>query len=600
MPRHESTSTGAETVHWDLTHLHADANSVREAMSEIHTDAERFTSSYRGRVAALEPEKFARAMSELGAIQDRVGRAFAYAYLDWSTDTADTAKGALLQSVRESYTAIAKRILFFELEWTHLEDDRAEAILGDPAADAYRHYLRVLRLQRDHLLSEAEETVLVEKSLVGAQAWTRFFDETMGVLRFEIGEATLTQQQILARLHDSEREVRKEAALAFTDGLKGELRSLTFIFNTLLADKHSDDRLRRYDHWLASRNLSNEVADEVVDRLVEAVQSGYGLVGRFYRLKRRLLGLDELFDYDRYAPVGESSTRYEWEDARRIVQTTYSAFHPEMGRIASRFFDDNWIDAALSPGKRSGAFSHGTVPSAHPYVLVNYTGRIRDVQTLAHELGHGIHQTLSGSQGVFQADTPLTTAETASVFGEMLVFQQLLEAEKDPGNRLAMIVGKLDDTMATVFRQVAMNRFEDRVHRARREGGELTADAFSSHWLETQTAMFDGAVTLGDHYASWWAYIPHFLHTPGYVYAYAFGELLVLALYRKYVEEGPGFADRYVELLSAGGSDWPHVLVGRLGIDLTDPDFWARGIEAIGVLVSEAEALAETAAIRVR
>ena len=303
-----------------------------------------------------------------------------------------------------------------------------------------------------------------------------------------------------------------------------------------------------------------------------------------------------MMDYDRYAPVGESDRRHSWEEARRIVLDAYDDFHPLVGQIAARFFDESWIDAPVVPGKRGGAFSHGAVPSAHPYVMMNYTGRIRDVQTLAHELGHGVHQYLSREQGVLQADTPLTTAETASVFGEMLVFQRLMEAEDDPANRLAMLVGKIDDTMATVFRQVAMNRYEDAVHTERRSAGELSTDRFCELWMDTQRDMFKGSVTLGDHYRYWWSYIPHFLHTPGYVYAYAFGELLVLALYEEYRKRGDSFPDLYVDLLRAGGSDWPHVLVGRLGVDLTDLGFWQQGLAAIEALIAEAENLAAATA----
>jgi oligoendopeptidase F len=334
------------------------------------------------------------------------------------------------------------------------------------------------------------------------------------------------------------------------------------------------------------------VQDNVVDSLVSSVTSRFDIVGRFYRLKGRLLGVDQMMDYDRYAPVGEAATRYGWDEARSIVLDAYGDFHPKMGAIAGEFFDKRWIDARLAPNKRSGAFSHGAVPSAHPYVLVNYTGKIRDVQTLAHELGHGVHQYLSRSQGIFHADTPLTTAETASVFGEMLVFQRLMAAETDPKNRLAMLVSKIDDSIATVFRQVSMNRFEDRIHSDRRSKGELSVDALSEAWIETQSSMFDGAVTLGEHYRYWWSYIPHFLHTPGYVYAYAFGELLVLALYARYLEEGSAFPEKYLELLASGGSDWPHVLVSKLGIDLTDLSFWNRGLDAIDKMVAEAEALA--------
>ncbi|MFW5973055.1 MAG: M3 family oligoendopeptidase, partial [Bacteroidota bacterium] len=333
-----------------------------------------------------------------------------------------------------------------------------------------------------------------------------------------------------------------------------------------------------------------------VDALIGAVTSRYDIVARFYRLKARLLGIDRLMDYDRYAPIGEADRRYDWGEAKEIVLTSYRDFHPQMGETARMFFDQRWIDAPVVAGKRGGAFSHGAVPSVHPYVLMNYTGKIRDVQTLAHELGHGVHQYAARRQGVLQSSTPLTTAETASVFGEMLVFQRLMKIESDERNRLAMLVGKIDDTIATVFRQVAMNRFEDRVHQERREAGELPADRFGELWMETQDAMFQGSVTLGEHYRHWWSYIPHFLHTPGYVYAYAFGELLVLALYARYLLVGDAFADQYLALLEAGGSDWPHRLVGRLGVDLTDPDFWARGLSAIEDLVVQAEELADRVA----
>jgi oligoendopeptidase F len=307
--------------------------------------------------------------------------------------------------------------------------------------------------------------------------------------------------------------------------------------------------------------------------------------------------VDELYDYDRYAPVRETDSTYEWDEARSLVLDAYEDFHPEMSQTAHRFFEDDWIDAALASGKRSGAFSHGTVPSAHPYVLLNYTGKARDVQTLAHELGHGVHQYLAREQTIFHHGTPLTTAEMASVFGEMLVFQRLMRREKDPANRLALLMSKIDDTIATVFRQVAMNRFEARIHTDRRENGELQSDEFAEHWMETQRAMFEGSVTLGDHYQHWWSYVPHFLHTPGYVYAYAFGELLVLALYARYEESDGGFADQYLDLLRSGGSDWPHELVGQMGVDLEDEDFWQNGLSHIEMLIEQAETLADQTAV---
>ncbi len=389
-----------------------------------------------------------------------------------------------------------------------------------------------------------------------------------------------------------DRALRRAAAAAFTAGLKDLRRTSTTIFNTVLADKASDDRLRHYPTWISARNLSNEVDDKTVDALVQAVTSRYDIVARYYRLKRRLLGLDELFDTDRYAPLPAADRHYPWEEARELVLDAYGRFHPRLAEIAGWFFDRRWIDAPPRPGKYGGAFSAGVVPSVHPYILLNYDAKPRDVMTLAHELGHGVHQKLSGVQGLLQADTPLTTAETASVFGEMLVFQDMMARETDPAVRLGMLTSKIEDSFATAFRQISMNRFEHAIHTARREEGELTAERFSELWLETQRAMFGDSVTLTEDYGLWWSYVPHFIGTPGYVYAYAFGELLVLALYARYQQVGPGFADAYIEMLSRGGSDWPHAIVAPLGVDLTDPGFWQGGLGILEGLVAEAEALA--------
>lgn len=585
--------TGAEAVHWDLTDLYPNRESLEQDLVIAEEEANRFASQYRGNISAMDAAELAGALKAYEVLQDRIGRAYTYAYLQWSTNTEEAARGALLQTVREAYTRISQELIFFELEWAAVPEERARQLLSQPELEPYRHYLELQLLQKEHLLSEPEEKILAEKAVTGAAAWNRFFDETLGAARFNVDGESKTEQEVLAMLYEPDRAVRQKAALAFTEGLQRHLRELTFVFNTILADKASNDRLRKYKTWLSSRNLANEVSDDVVQALIEAVTSRYDLVARYYTLKRRLLGLDEMYDYDRYAPIGEADTVYTWSEAREVVSSSYHAFHSEMGKIVDYFFDQNWIDAALAPGKRGGAFSHGAVPSAHPYILMNYTGKIRDVQTLAHELGHGVHQYLSRKQGVLQADTPLTTAETASVFGEMLVFQRLMQQEDNPRNQLAMLAGKIDDTIATVFRQVAMNRFEDRIHTARRGEGELSPDRFSEFWLETQTDMFQGSVILGEHYRFWWSYIPHFVHTPGYVYAYAFGELLVLALYARYKEEGAVFADRYLGLLEAGGSDWPHKLVGKLGIDLTDLSFWNEGLGAIEDLIVRAEELAE-------
>ncbi|MEQ9103664.1 MAG: M3 family oligoendopeptidase [Rhodothermales bacterium] len=586
--------TGAEAITWDLTDLYTDGETAIADLGSTGDKARMFAEQWAGRIASATPDAFAVALAAYAELQDATGRAYTYAYLAWSANTADPAAGKLLQNVKERYTAIASTLLFFELEWSQMDDTRAHACLEHPGTGMAKHWLTVLREQKQYLLSEPEERIVLEKSLSGRSAWNRFFDETMGAMRFSLDGEEVTQQQVLSKLHDADASLRKSAAAAFTEGLQKHNRTLTFIFNTILQDKATEDRLRGYPSWISARNLSNEVADGDVEALVEAVTGSYGHVRRFYRLKARLLGLDVLNDYDRYAPVGEADKHIPWDEARRLVTESYAAFHPELGAIVDQFFEQRWIDAALHPSKRGGAFSHGAVPSAHPYILMNYTGKVRDVQTLAHELGHGVHQYLSREQGIFHADTPLTTAETASVFGEMLVFQRLLASESDPSNRLAMLMGKIDDTMATVYRQVTMNRFEDRIHTMRREEGELGADQFSDAWMETQSAMYGDSVTLTNDYRWWWSYIPHFLHTPGYVYAYAFGELLVLALYQRYTSSGDDFPDRYRELLAAGGSDWPHELVGKMGIDLRDASFWKAGVDMIGRLVDEAETLAQT------
>ncbi|WP_022834457.1 M3 family oligoendopeptidase [Salisaeta longa] len=589
----EQTATGAEHVRWDLSDLHASPDTLDDTLATLAEEAAAFAERYHGQIAALDAPALAEALATVADLQDRIGRAYAYAYLHWSTDTNDPARGALLQKTRERYTQIHKQLLFVNVEWAAIDEAVAHERLQHDALAPYRHYLALEQAHKAHILSEPEEKILSEMQVTGRSAWARFFDETVGALRFSMDGETLTQQEILSKLYTADRDVRRRAAAAFTEGLTEELRTFTFVFNTVLADKAATDRLRGYDHWMQSRNEANEVDDATVDALITAVTERYDLVGRFYRLKRRLLDLDTLYDYDRYAPVAAADTRYDWSDAQDVVLRAYADFHPDMADVARRFFAEDWIDAAVGEGKRSGAFSHGTVPSAHPYVLMNYTGRPRDVQTLAHELGHGVHQFLSREQTIFHHGTPLTTAETASVFGEMLVFQRLLAQEEDPGNRLALLVSKIDDTLATVFRQVAMNRFEARIHTARRTEGELSTDALDAAWLETQTAMFDGAVTLTDDYRHWWSYIPHFIHTPGYVYAYAFGELLVLALYERYRHAGDAFADRYLDVLRAGGSDWPHRLMAPLGVDLTAVDFWQRGLTAIEDLIGRAEALAD-------
>jgi oligoendopeptidase F len=587
--------SGAEEVVWDLSDLYnsGDDPLLEKDLSESTKRAEAFASSYRGRVGSLDAHELARLLQEYEQILELSGKAGTFTYLHWSTNTEDPARGALLQRLHEHSSRLQQQLLFFELEWAHVEEKQAVAVMADPALSHYRFWLTLARRYRPYLRSEAEEKILAEKAVTGRNAWVRFFEEVHSGARYTLEGEELPQQSVLTKLYEPDRTQRKHAADAFPAGLQNMRRVNTYVFNNLLADKASDDRLRSYPTWISARNLANQIDDTTVQALVQAVIGRYGIVARYYALKKKLLGLEELFDYDRYAPLPSANRRYRWQEAKQMVLEAYSGFHPEMGEIAESFLIQNWIDAAVRPGKRGGAYSHGAVPSVHPYIFMNFEGTPRHVMTLAHEMGHGVHQYLSREQGILSADTPLTTAETASVFGEMLVFQKLMSVEKDPQVRLSMLVQKIEDTFATVFRQTAMNRFEEAIHGARRGEGELTTDRFNELWMKTQGEMFEGSLTLTDNYGIWWSYIPHFIHSPGYVYAYAFGELLVLALYARYQDIGSSFPAAYRDLLAAGGSDWPEELIRPLGVDLKDPTFWDKGLGMIAEFVEQAEGMAK-------
>jgi oligoendopeptidase F len=465
-----------------------------------------------------------------------------------------------------------------------------------PQLARYRHFLKQKRAWKPHYLSEPEEKVLDEKGITGRSAFNRLFEESTAGLKFTFSargtSQSLTLQEILARLYDPDREARRAAAEGISAGLEQHARLFTFIFNTVVLDHDVDMRLRHFAGPMDSRNLANEISPAVVDALMTATERSFPLVQRYYRLKGRLLGLDKLYDYDRYAPLSGDMPSCDWPTAQAIVQESYSAFSPDAGRVIGQFFDRRWIDAALRPGKRGGAFSSSAVPSVHPYILMNYTDRLRDVMTLAHELGHGLHQYLSRGQGYLQCDTPLTTAEMASVFGEMLTFRRLQERYPEPRLRLAMLCGKIEDAFATVFRQVVLTRFEQSLHRARKAEGELSAPAINGLWMQANRAMFGDVVEITEGYQWWWSYIGHFIRSPFYCYAYAFGELLVLALYQKYRQDGQAFVPRYLELLASGGIDAPHALLAKLGVDVTDPAFWELGLRLLGEMVAEAERLA--------
>ena len=593
----------AEDVAWDLEPLvnGKGVDGVDELLAAADDLAARLADR-RGQIADLGAAELDEHMRQLAELHELLGRAGSYASLRFAVDTADPAIGALMQRVQERSTAIGTKLIFFDLEWAALPEDHAEDLLADPDLHWCAHHLRTIRRYRDHLLSEPEERILTEKSVTGRNAWSRLFSELSSAITVELpdpeadgGTRTTKLEGALSRLADPDREVRRQAAEAVTAGLEPGLRTRAFVFNTLLHDKAVDDRLRSYPTWLTSRNLANEATDESVAALVDAVKGRYDIPQRWYRLKADILGLDRLADYDRMSSVAESDARIGWSAARELVLESYRSFSPDMADIAHRFFDESWIDAPVRSAKRPGAFCSYTVPSHHPYVMLNWTGRRRDVLTLAHELGHGLHAYLARDQGIFHQGTPLTLAETASVFGETVTFGRLLDDTADPGERLALLAESIEGAIATVFRQTAMNQFEAAVHTARRDEGELSVDRFGELWAATQEEMLGEAVEVTEGYRTWWSYIPHFIGTPGYVYAYAYGQLLALSVYARYEEQGGDFVPRYVHLLSSGGSMPPEDLGRIVGCDLADPGFWAAGLDIVQGQLEAAETAAHEA-----
>ena len=586
--------TGAEDVAWDLSHLFEgiDDPRIESEVSRAEADAAAFRERYHGAVAGLDAVSLADAVAEYERIEAALVRPLTYAHLVFATNMADPARGALVARLGEKAASLDTRLLFFGLEWAAVDDDVADTLLADPALDHWRHHLQSLRKFRPYLLSEPEERIVTEKTVSGTSAWSRLYEELLGALRVTIDGEGLSLEPAMAKLYDPDRDVRKTAAGAITEALGPGLRTRTFVFNTILLDKSIDDRLRDYPTWLSSRNLANETTDEAVEALVHATTSRYDLPQRYYRLKARLLGLERLEHYDRFAPLSSDATTVPWDEARATVVDAYTDFSEEAGAAVARFFDESWIDGPVRPDKRTGAFCAMTVPGVHPYVLMNYTGDRRAVLTLAHELGHGLRGVLAEPLGYINSSTPLTTAETASVFGEALTFERLLGQEDDPHRRLDLLTGRIEDAIATTFRQIAMNRFEDAVHTERRGRGELAPERMGELWLECQAELFGDAVGL-EGYTPWWSYIPHFTGAPGYVYAYAFGYLFSLAIYRRYVLEGNSMVEPYLDLLRAGGSRSPEELARIVGLDLTDPSIWASGLDALGEELDEAERLAD-------
>ncbi|HET7483028.1 MAG TPA: M3 family oligoendopeptidase [Actinomycetota bacterium] len=589
------TTTDASEVRWDLEPLvdGRGPEGVDALLDQADGVAERLAAS-KGRIAEMDAAEFADLLEGIAELRELTGRAGNYAQLWFSTDTQDPRRGALMQKVEERTTEIGTKLLFFELEWAALDDAHAQKLLDDPALANARHHLEVQRRLRDHLLSEPEERVLAEKAVTGRAAWVRLFNEHISAVEATIDGDSIPLDAALSNLLSPDRDLRQRTADAVTEALEPGLRTRGFIYNTLAADKATDDRLRGFSHWLEGFNISQEASDEAVAALVAAVRERYDLPQRWYDLKRRLLGLEKLAHYDRLAGVSQDDVEFGWDEARTVVLDCYDSFSTELGDITRRFFDENWIDAPAVPGKTTGAFCAPTVPSVHPYVLLNYTGKRRDVMTLAHELGHGVHQYLGAKQGIWHHTTPLTMAEVASVFGETITFNRLWATADSDESRFSLLTRQIEDAISTVFRQVAFNQFEDRSHNARRNEGELSLDRFAEIWMETQGEMLGPAFDLSDDYHAWWSYIPHFIHVPGYVYAYAFGMLLALSVYRRYEERGDEFVPLYLEMLGAGGSRSPEDLAAIVDCDLTDPGFWHGGLALIERDIERAEETSTT------
>ena len=596
MTVHEDADLNAADVAWDLDPLVDGAG--QEGVVQLLEQAEVLTGQleqWRGRIGELEATELALAMSTLSEIQDRLGRAGSWVSLRFSVDTSDPARGAAMQKFQEQATELSTRLIFLELEWAEVPEAKASVLLESAELDFCRYYLESARRYRPHLLTEPEEKILAEKDVTSSSAWSRLFDELTSAMVVDLPDGPTSLEQGLSRLGSPDRDERQIAADAVTAALEPGLRTRAYVFNTLMADKSTDDRLRSYSSWVASRNLANQASDSSVQALVDAVVDRYDIPQRWYRLKAQLLGVEKLADYDRNASIATVEEEFSWSQATDIVLDSYGSFSSELAGVVNTFINENWIDAPVRPGKRPGAFCAYTVPSAHPFLLLNWTSRRRDVLTLAHELGHGLHAYLAREQGVFHQSTPLTLAETASVFGETVTFGRLLAETTDPNARLALLAESLEGQIATVFRQIAMNRFENAVHTHRREIGELSTEDFADAWEGTQRAMLGDAVEITPGYRSWWSYIPHFIGSPGYVYAYAYGQLLALAVYARYEVEGDAFVPAYLDLLRAGGSKSPEDLGRIVGVDLADPRFWDGGLAIIDTQLSAAEQAARDA-----
>jgi oligoendopeptidase F len=584
---------------WDLSALYPaiDAPEIKRDLARIDAECNAFEERYKGKLAALTQDAdggatLAGAIKELEAIDDLIGRIASFAQLVYTGNTTDPARAKFFGDVQEQITTSSSHLLFFTLELNKIADDALDRAMADPALGHYRPWIEDVRKEKPYQLEDRIEQLFHEKSVTGQAAWNRLFDDTVASLRFKVGAKTLAIEPTLNLLQDRNEKVRKGAAEALGKTFRENLRTFTLITNTLAKDKEISDRWRGFADIADARHLANRVEREVVEALVSAVRAAYPrLSHRYYALKARWFGKKRLVYWDRNAPLPDVPMRtIPWLEAKDTVLTAYGAFSPKMATIAERFFTDRWIDAPVRPGKAPGAFSHPTVPSAHPYILLNYQGKTRDVMTLAHELGHGVHQVLAAPNGALMAPTPLTLAETASVFGEMLTFRRLLDATTNPAQRKAMLASKVEDMINTVVRQIAFYTFERAVH-TERKNGELTADRLCEIWLSVQHESLGPAIEIKPGYETFWTYIGHFVHSPFYVYAYAFGDCLVNSLYAVYEKSHQGFAERYLAMLSAGGTKHHSELLKPFGLDARDPAFWQGGLGMIERMITELEGL---------
>jgi len=596
-------STSADGIEWDLTDLYEGSEDpqLEQDIEKSIQKAEKFRKKYKGNIESVELslKEFREALEEYEDILESINKISSFAALYHAMDTQDPDRGALLQRVEQKKSEVKNKLIFFELEWQSLSDEEAKEYMESEELEHYESYLNNWRRYTPYMLSEYEEQIIESLQNTGKEAFKRLFDQTIGDITVEFeskGESyEMVLDQAFSVLYEEDREKRKAAADAITESLKEENKLLNFIFNNIVQNHSTICEFRDYPDPMTPRNLDNRVDRDTVDALMETVEENTNIVERFYNLKKDIGDFDELFDYDRYNPLPGGVPDTDFEESREKVLDAYEEFTPRMREIAEKFFEKNWIDAEIKEGKRGGAFSASTVPSVHPYIMLNFSDKTSDMITMAHELGHGVHQYLAREQGALQQSTPLTTAEMASVFGEMLLFDKLMNDVEDEETKLVLIGNKLQRDFATVFRQVIMTRFEQKLHEAHREGGELKSEEINELWIEANQEEFGDSVKLRDEYGWWWSYILHFVHYPFYCYAYAFGELLVLALYDIYQQKGEEFVPQYLDLLKAGGSEDPKDLIEKMGIDITDPDFWERGMKVLEEKVEKMEELAKDA-----